>query len=377
MTLVTCLALTSTARAFDLDGFKLIPSLSYTGEYDDNVFRKPSRTRSDYINTVAPGLAARLRLGGSDELSASYRAEILRYVNNGNLDTERHFFDLGGSAGFTKLSLYGKERFARTDDFPTSELTTRVKRNENEAGGGADWDAYGQWGIGAVANHFYVDYLDRDFDALDRTALTLGGRLYYRLTPRLRTFAEYNHVDEEFATASASDDVRHRGLLGIEGEITSRLTSTTKLGWEETHFKRSGQSDLPRLVVSSDTKFQPLERLGLRLLVSRSVQASTFVGNSQFVSTDMMLSADYTFRPRLFFMPRITTGVDEFPQKADNAGVFERRTDVRYGGGLGIRYEIQRWLHVDLSYDYLRRTSNFVNFGYVDNRVFGTIGASF
>lgn len=377
VTLVTCLAVTSVARGFDLDGIKLIPSLSYTGEYDDNVLRQRSRTNSDYINTIAPGLALQLKLQGADELSARYRSEILRYMNRQNLDAERHFIDLGGSLSFTKLSLFLKERFARTDDFPTSELTTRVKRNENEAGGGVDWDAYGRWGIGVLTNHFYVNYLDRDFDILDRTALTLGGRVYYRFTPRLRAFVEYNHVDESFSSVSGRDNTRQRALLGVQGDITERLSSITKFGYERTHFEQGVQRDLERFVTSSDTKFQMLERLSFGLLLNRGVQASTFGGNSQFVSTDAVLSADYAFRPRIFFLPRITLGLDEFPQKAENEGTFEHRTDFRYGFGLGVRYQIQRWLHVDANYDYVRRNSNFDLFNYTDNRISVSVGVSF
>jgi len=377
LTAAMCLALVSPAAALDFDGFKLIPSLRYTGEYDDNVLRQSSGAKSDFISTVSTGLAAQLRLGGSDQLSAAYRNEILRYVERGNLDTERHFFDLAGSLTFTKLSFFAKEKFASTDDFPSSELATRIKRNENEAGGGADWDAYGRWGLGVLLNHFYADYQGRDFEILDRSALTLGGRVYYRFTPRLRVFVEYNRVDETYASAVDRDNTRQRALLGLEGNITERLSSTAKLGYERTHFETGGQSDLQQFVTSSDTKFQPLERLSFRLLMSRSVQASAFVGNSQFVSTDAQLSADYAFRPRLFFLPRITAGVDEFPQRADNAGTSEKRTDFRYGFGLGIRYQIQKWLHVDANYDYTRRDSNFDQFDYADNRVFGSVGVSF
>ena len=66
-----CLALVSPAAALDFDGFKLIPSLRYTGEYDDNVLRQSSGAKSDFISTVSTGLAAQLRLGGSGQLSAA------------------------------------------------------------------------------------------------------------------------------------------------------------------------------------------------------------------------------------------------------------------------------------------------------------------
>ena len=166
-------------------------------------------------------------------------------------------------------------------------------------------------------------------------------------------------------------------MLGVQGDITERLSSTTKIGYERTHFEQGVQPDLETFVKSSETRFQMLERLGFRLLLNRSVQASTFGGNSQFVSTDAVLSADYAFRPRIVFLPRITLGRDEFPRKAENEGTFEHRTDFRYGFGLGVTYQIQRWLHVDANYDYTRRNSDFDQFDYADNRISVSVGVSF
>ena len=47
----------------------------------------------------------------------------------------------------------------------------------------------------------------------------------------------------------------------------------------------------------------------------------------------------------------------------------EKRQDTIYGGGLGIRYEVQKWIRFEVNYEYTGRNSNFSSFNYDDNRV--------
>ena len=48
---------------------------------------------------------------------------------------------------------------------------------------------------------------------------------------------------------------------------------------------------------------------------------------------------------------------------------FHRRTDWLTGGGLGLDYQLQRWLGFGIDYSFSDRTSNFRNFDYTDHIV--------
>jgi hypothetical protein len=360
------------ARALDLNGFKVTPSIAYTGEYDDNVFRTQFNKRSDYVNIITPAIAVEAT-PGKHELKARYKADILRYATHTNLDTERHTADFSAIFKFNRLELRLKDDFRRTDDFPTSELTTRIKRNENSLTGGLDYDVVQLWGIGFDVTWGNINYLRSDFDFLDRNSYTYATNIYYRITAKTRVFGEYNFVREIFDSDKTRDNTRHRGLLGVRGELTERVSLTAKAGYEHLEFRSETRSNQDNFVTSLEGSYRPLDRLQIALLLRRSVESSTFAGNATFESFNATLGVTYAFTPKILIIPRGFVGVDNFRESSLNIDRQEKRVDYLYGGGIGIRYEIQKWIRLDGNYDYSRRDSNFNVFDYDDNRASFTV----
>jgi hypothetical protein len=70
--------------------------------------------------------------------------------------------------------------------------------------------------------------------------------------------------------------------------------------------------------------------------------------------------------------------VDTYRNNALNPdnSTMEKRLDYLYGGGLSIRYELQKWIKLDANYEYQTRQSNFSDFNYNDNRVWFTVTLS-
>jgi len=365
------------AGAIDLNGIKVTPSVTYRGEYDDNVFRTRFDKRSDYANIVSPGITVEAT-PGRHEIKAAYLAEIIRYVNHTTNDSDRHTASLVGNFNFTRFATRFKEEFRRTDDFPTTELTTRIRRNENVLGGGLDYDVFERWGVGFDFRWENFNYLRSDFDFLDRNTYTYATNLYYRVTAKTRVFAEYNFVHEIFDSDKTRDNIRHRGLLGVRGDLTERLSLTARGGYERLLFhsdERSGQ-DQDNFVISLEGNYRPVERLGIGLVLTRSFQSSTFGNNAQFGTSMANLVITYAFTPKVTFIPRGFFGVDNYRESALNIDRREKRLDYNYGGGLTLRYQLQKWIRLEGNYEFSRRDSNFNTNDYDDNRVFFAVTLS-
>jgi len=359
------------AWALDVYGIKVTPSLSYAGEYDDNVFRTPSDRRSDYVNTISPAILLEAA-PGKHEIKAGYKLDILRYSTHSNLDTERHAALLSALLNFNRLQVRFREEFRRTDDFPTSELTTRIKRNENFLLGGFDYDVVQLWGVGFDLTWGNINYLDSpsgDFNFLDRNSHTYAATVYHRITAKTRLFAEYDYVREIFDSDQSRDNSRHRTLLGVRGDLTTRFSLTAKGGYERLDFHSDTREAQNNFVISAEASYKPVERLQVALLVKRSVESSTFADNAQFESFNATLGITYAVTPKILIVPRGFFGIDNFRESTLNIDRIEKRLDHLYGGGIGIRYDLQRWIRLDASYDYQARSSNFNAFDYDDNRL--------
>ena len=144
---------------------------------------------------------------------------------------------------------------------------------------------------------------------------------------------------------------------------------TGKLGYEHLDFHTDTRSSQGNFVTSIDANYRPVERLGIGLSLKRSVESSTFTGNPQFENFMTNLSITYALTPKVTLIPRGFFGVDLYRESATNIDLLEKRVDYNYGGGLGIRYELQKWIRLDGNYDFSRRDSNFNSNDYDDNRV--------
>ena len=84
-------------------------------------------------------------------------------------------------------------------------------------------------------------------------------------------------------------------------------------------------------------------------------------------STLLTLLVQQRFGPKLSANARLFTGLNEYPNKDLDVNRFHRRSDFLLGAGLGLDYQIQRWLGVGADYTFSDRQSNFRNFDYTDH----------
>jgi hypothetical protein len=365
------------AWALDLYGIKVTPSFTYAGEYDDNVFRTQVNKRSDYANHFIPAITVEAT-PDKHEIRAGFKADFIRYSNFNNLDFDRWFANLSAVFKFNRLRLRLREDFAHTDDFPTSELTQRIPRNENYLGGGFDIDLYGQWGIGFDATWGDIYYLDHSFDFLSRAIYTYAPNVYYQLTAKTRVFAEYNYVQEFYKYEPFRNDFRNRIMLGVRGDLAERFTLSIKAGYQNIQFRDPSQEDLNLFVVFAEATYRPVERVAITLLMSQDPVAAGFTNNftnTPFITT---LGVTYALTPKITIIPRGYFEVDRFNQAVldPSTNRTEKRLDYLYGGGIGIRYDLQKWIRLDAGYDYQGRNSNFNGFSYDDNRVTFSVALS-
>ncbi|SMC26407.1 uncharacterized protein, PEP-CTERM system associated [Desulfacinum hydrothermale DSM 13146] len=107
---------------------QIIPNLSVSGEYTDNVNLTENDTDSDWILVVTPSLTYEVS-GRRNGLRLSYAPGAALYAKNGDDNTLRHSLDFNAWHSLTKnthLSFY--DHFLRTEDPNTDEVERRETR---------------------------------------------------------------------------------------------------------------------------------------------------------------------------------------------------------------------------------------------------------
>ena len=221
---VTSFAGPAAAQGLQLGPFRVLPSLGFSVEYDDNILLTPDNEIDDVIFHVLPGVVLELP-SRRYAIRLGYQADILRYWDNTDLDTVHHSVLADARVNFLfGLGLRLTDRFIITDEFagfPVPELTERVERYENTLDAGADYTVRERYTLDVNYRWFMVDYQDDpEFDQFDRDDHTITGTLFYRVFPKTSILGELDYTLVRYdipAVADDRDSDAWRFMLGVEG----------------------------------------------------------------------------------------------------------------------------------------------------------------
>lgn len=369
----------SPASALDLGewvaGLKLSPFISERIEYETNIFQVPSGAQDDVIFKTVPGFLIDYTVG-PNALSLGYRAEILRFATLEGQDAVHHI-----GVGQIRLELPRtlvnlRDDFTKTSDPPGTELTGRIKSTTNTLAPEAEYKLTDRFSAGLNYAWTHVDF-ERTVNQLDRDEHLIGGSVFWKFLPKTDLRLSYNYGQKNFDSATERDVTRHVATVGLRGDLTARLSSTFRAGFESRDAERSTQKDFTGYVVGGDWTYKPTDRTTLSLITNRSVEESTFGNTAFFVSTTGTLLAEHTFVPKVSANARLTGGVNEYPTKETLGERTKFRKDTLSGWGAGVDYDIQPWLRVGAEYSHTRRISNFNEFNFADDKITGRITLQF
>ena len=361
------------AAAIDLDGIKITPSVGYQGEFDDNIFRAKDNKQSDYINHILPALKIEAT-PGSSELEAHGSADAMFYSRHTNFNFVDYNLGGSGKLNLNRFTFRAQEEWRHTNDFPTSDFTNRIARDENTLGGGFDFDMAALWGVGFDYTSGYSHYIDGAYHYLSNTSHTFAPTLYYRLTGKTRLFAEFDYVDNIYWDDHTRSNDQYKGFLGIKGDVTDYFKVTAKAGWGGLHLTNSTIADQNAPMASIEAIYKPLDRLEVVWQLVNDFTFSTDAFNPMIQNLNTSLGLRYAITPKISLIPNATFGTSSYQSLAP--GQTEKRFDYLFGGGLGLRYDIVKYAKFEAAYAYQARQSNYDVNNYGDNRVFFTVTLS-
>lgn len=364
----------------ELGPFRLLTSLDLSGEYNDNILLAPRNEESDFIWTISPGITIELP-GRRLALRLGYRADIIRYTENDTLDTVEH--TVQASAAYSApggLNLSLRDEFRRTEGFagfPVPELTDRVERHQNDLRAEAEYRFADRWSAGAHYNFVWVDYVSGPiFDELDRQDHTFGVTLFYRILPRTSVLGEYDYQIIRYdldRVARDRDSDAHFFKVGVKGDLTAKTSAGIKVGYQIKDYDNPAREDFDGFIAEAEVIWKYRDPSQVRLYGGRANIESTFQGNNFYVANYGGVEWRHYLTAVLILTARGLIGTNDYPETVTIGDETKQRDDTFYEFGLSLRYQVRRWLGLEVAYQFLRRDSNFRDFDYTNNRVIGTV----
>ncbi len=369
------------AMAFDLGqwvpGLKVSPFLTERVEYESNVFQTPSRSKDDVIFKTIPGVLADYTFG-PHSLSAGYRAEILRYLDLTNQDTVHHIAVGLLRLDFPRTLLTLRDDFTRTSDPPGTELTGRILSTTNVVKPEGEYRLTPSFSTGLNYSWTQVRFDDRAIATLiDRDEHLIGASVFWKFVPKGGLFFNYSYGLSNFTESSDRDFTSHNITVGLRGDITSKLSSSFRIGYTREDPVHGNQSSFNGLILGGDYVYKPTERLTVTLSTQRARQESTFGTTAFYVTNNGTLAAQYQILPKVTLSARVGGGLNDYSTKQTADGKTDFRHDTFILAGAQADYDIQPWLRVGLEYLRISRDSNFPSFRFVDDRITGRATVQF
>jgi polysaccharide biosynthesis protein VpsM len=336
------------------------PQLQLSETFTDNVLYNNAVKKSDFITTFSPGMV--LQVGKKDEnyVIFDYIYDHLLYARTSGLDSDNHHFNLRHHVQLGQFTLEGRDTYEQLSGILGSGFALnqgiRVDRDVYWIDHTLKYDITEKTDVYGRILYDATDY-GKQFPLFDQNEWIATGGFEFKALPKTSFFGElyYGQTATDPNTFAApvakpphSDFVG--GFIGARGEFTSKLTGTAKAGYESRDFSdHTGGISAPVVEISLAQRFT--ERNILSLVYSRRSRVSVEVAKSAYTADVFSL----TYRQALGAAERwkgdatLSYGRYEYEPSLP---FYASRSDEMFTVGLGISYDVRKWLTVRGAYDF-------------------------
>lgn len=356
------------AEGLKLGDAEVSPWAEVKLQYDDNVFLEPSNKKDDFIITLSPGVSIEWPFR-DNLLKFDYHVEIIEFLDHTSQDAVNHY--VAGEAEViwrdVRFNIY--DDFRRVFERPSTEDTSRVKRDDNRAGITANLERE-KLGIQLGYENFIRNYRsDPAYDAYDRHDNIYSVMLTHQTFPKTKLLLEYDFAQIRYDESTRSDSDYHQFLVGAIGELTPKTTATIKTGFQTRDYERAGVTGFDDWVLYSDITHKFSNKDALKVSFLRSAHESTYSTNNFYKVENVSATFDHFFNYKLLGFITGLYQINSYPEETTEVGLTQKRQDKYYSLGAGLRYYLRKWLTLTLHAEHIIRDSNFDNFQYSQNLV--------
>jgi hypothetical protein len=372
---LACVCSSSFAQevGIDLGAFELVPTLTATAGFDDNVALSNDEEIDSWFSVVTPKFALvnnfglnSLRLGYQLSRGDFFSSSADNYTDHllfASLDYElnsRHRikssidYEDGHDDRGTVYSVGEGTELDSPDEYKETNVDFTYSYGALSAQARVDFDL----------SYTDLDYkIDTDeYKAYDRTKSEVGGTLYYNVGAATDLLFETSVTDIDYAftaeSVSTLDSLETEYLVGAQWQSTASTSGYAKIGYQKRDFDSATRDDYDGLTWNVGVVWEPLERATFILDTQNQTRETNGEGN--FIRRqDISLKWRHQWLQRLRTEAGFALGKDEY----EGSGRTDDNTDIE----LAVIYQFRRWLTFNLGYTYSERDSTSESINYDRN----------
>lgn len=330
-----------TGGGLDAGGFRLYPSLSIAGVYDDNIFATETNETDDFYGLAIA--SARLRSDWNvHAVGLEASAEVRRYT-----DTDSENAENGRVAAFGRLDLpddtalfaaaeYRNDSESREDPEDRSGPLTEIDTFSASSGVTRNFGVLGVDATGTFRTLSFAPDTEADRDRDEAEArLTLRYAYAPRFTPFVRASYLQRDFDRDLDRSGLNRDAeRYGGALGVRILITDIVSGEAAVGYSETAYDDPLLDDFGALTASAAVTWNPTRLTSVVAAANREELPTTLAGASSRTVTDLSLRVEHELLREVVLTGSVFFGQDEWE------GI--DRIDDRFGASVSAEWRVSR-----------------------------------
>ena len=359
-------------------GFLFYPSLRQGFEYNDNIFATQNDTKSDFIYSIGPKIAARSDWN-RHRLNIDAGGNFGFYIDNSKQNYEDFYARLAGLVEIThRNAIRGKLSAARLHQ----------ERNDPEDVGGIEPTRYTQYDAALQYVHRFnrlsvvgggtirrLDFDDVDAvgggtinnDDRDRMVYRPGVRIAYEFMQNVTAFVRGEGVITQYDIGCCDDNVFERDAQGFDVaagasiDITGLLFGDVFAGYRERYFDDPRFKTLTGTVFGAALTWVPTRLTTVTLKVDNEVKQSVTINASSYTSSGVSVRVDHELLRNLILSANGSYRLDDYE------GIARKEDNI--GAGVSVDYLMNRNIKVGGRYAFNYRDSNLATGDYTQNSV--------
>lgn len=371
------------AAGIPLGPMVVYPSLDLTEKHDDNLTQANVGEISSNVTVVSPAVKLEGK-SGANFFGLNYKLEDARYAQSGADNYTDHF--LGAYANFA-LGVRGDLKL-------NADYTEQHDARGSVAGqGGARPEEYKtsglkglfSWGVAGAQGKLELEaaYLDKEYKTnfsgvqqyANRENTDIGGTFYWKVMPKTQLLFQAKQTDINYKLdalgSPTQDSTEQRYYFGVTWDATAQTSGTVKLGWLEKKF--DARPSYSTGSWDAGVTWSPLSYSRVQLNTSRQTnEVASSVGDTVRASN---YALTWTHDWSTILASNVHRGQldEDYVLRGSTSG---QRSDSTKSYGLGVNYQMKRWLKLGADYSRTDRSSNIGTNDFKRNILMFTAGAT-
>ena len=355
------------------NGVNLIPVLTVTEKYDDNIFSAETLPKSSWITVFSPSLALEAE-SKANKFSLTYLLESAFYHDSSTDDYLDHFVDGGAHIVASKRIRFDlRGGYHQSHDDRGTGLSEGAGTGVTKPDKWDDWNAGASIDLGAQDAMFGLildgDYVSKRFSnnltttaSRDLDRINTGVTLLYQVMPKTALIAHVTYDDLKYKTILSggtdldSQEYRYHG--GLMWEATAKTTGRIEVGYQQKKFAAASRTDFSGISWEGAITWKPQTYSTLDFITSTKSTESNGTGDV-IENKDVTVIWAHQWGKRLSHDAMVYFARNDYPPTT--------RRDNLLNAGFGLNYQLLRWLGIGARYDYSKRSTNEAGSNYKRN----------